>query len=346
MDSYILKEKDQHILRLIVEVYLKIGSPVSSSAIANKYESSISSATVRNIMAKLEEEGYLLQPHTSAGRIPTDKGLRFYVNTLFEEFYFPEKEVDLPESSFGIEKGDLNSMLFQVSSLLSEYSDNLGFVLSPRISQLNFKHIRFIKISEEKIMIIHITTFDLVLTEIAETKSYFTQVELDRASRYLNEKFCGKNLLYVRDFLTRELPLYRAQYEKSVRKLTSLLKAYIFQEENRNQLFLQGTAKLLDKPELFEMENLKTLFQNFEEKAKFTKLLSDFISLDRVKVIIGSEMNVPDISECSLFLSHYGYDTQILGSLGIIGPKRISYKHIIPLVDGVAKKLSETISTS
>ena len=136
------------------------------------------------------------------------------------------------------------------------------------------------------------------------------------------------------------------QYEKSVRKLTSLLKAYIFQEENQNQLFIQGTSKLLDKPDLFEMENLKALFQNFEEKAKLTKLLSDFISLDRVKVIIGSEMNVPDISECSLILSHYGYNRQVLGSLGIIGPKRISYKQIIPIVDSIAKKLSETISIS
>jgi len=346
LNSYVLTEKERQILRLAVEVYLNIGTPVSSRTIAEKYEFSISSATVRNITAKLENEGYLFQPHTSAGRIPTDKGLRFYVNTLFEEFYFPEKEVDFPAAQFGIEKGDLNSMLFQVSSLLSDYSDNLGFVLSPRISQLNFKHIRFIKISEEKIMIIHITTFDLVLTEIAETKSYFTQVELDRASRYLNENFRGKNLLFIRDFLTKELPKYRVQYEKSVRKLTSLLKAYIFQEENRNQLFIQGTAKLLDKPELFEMENLKALFQNFEEKAKLSKLLSDFISLDRVKVIIGSEMNVPDISECSLILSHYGYNRQILGSLGIIGPKRISYKHIIPIVDSIAKKLSETISIS
>jgi len=111
-----------------------------------------------------------------------------------------------------------------------------------------------------------------------------------------------------------------------------------------NRIFLQGTSKLLDKPEFLEVEKLKSLFQQFEEKAKLAKLISDFISLDKVKVLIGSELNIPDISDCSLVLSHYGYNRQVLGSLGIIGPKRIPYKKIIPLVDSVAKKLSQTIS--
>jgi heat-inducible transcriptional repressor len=124
------------------------------------------------------------------------------------------------------------------------------------------------------------------------------------------------------------------------------LKTYFLQEEKDNQIFLQGTSKLLEKPELFDMENLRTLFHRFEEKARLARLLSNVISLDRVKVLIGSEFSLPDISDCSLVLSHYGYDRQILGSLGIIGPKRIPYRRIIPLVDCVAKKLSETISFS
>ena len=111
-----------------------------------------------------------------------------------------------------------------------------------------------------------------------------------------------------------------------------------------NQIFLQGTSKLLEKPELFDMKHLNSLFKSFEEKAKLAKLLSDFISLDKVKVLIGSELDIPDVSECSLILSHYGYDHQVLGSLGIIGPKRIPYKKIIPLVESVAQQLSHTIS--
>ncbi len=346
MKKQLLREKDIQILDLIVENYLRVGKPISSGHISQILDRPISSATVRNIMAKLEKFGYLYQPHTSSGRVPTDKGLRLYVNHLFEEAIYPEKYVNFLTEEFYHKRGDFNSLLDSVSHLLSEYSDNLGFVLSPRVSRVNFRHIRFIKVSEEKIMVILITTFDLVLTEIVETKSYFTQVELDRASHYINENFRGKNLLFVRDVLTREIPVYRMRYENIVRNLISLLKTYFLYEEKNNQIFIQGTSKLLDRPELFDMASLKSLFQRFEEKARLAKLLSDVISLDRVKVLIGSELSLPDISDCSLILSHYGYDKQVLGSLGIIGPKRIPYRRIIPLVDFVAKKLSETISFS
>jgi len=342
----LLREKDKRIFNLIVESYLKVGKPISSSHISEKSSFAVSSATVRNVMAKLEEFGFLQQPHTSAGRIPTDKGLRFYVNSLLEEAILPEKQFMVPDADFSLQESDLNSLLSQVSRILAEFSDNLGFVLSPRISQLNFHHLRFIKISENKVMIILITSFNLVLTEIAQTETYFTQVELDKASEYINQSFAGKNLLFVRDYLLTELPKYRLKYEDIIRRIITLLRAYIHQEEKESRIFLEGTSKFLDKPEFFDPEKLKSLFQKFEEKAKLAKLLSDFISLDNVKVIIGSELDIADISDCSLVLSHYGYNSQVLGSLGIIGPKRIPYKKIIPLVDNIAKKLSQTISVN
>lgn len=338
-----LREKDKLILNLIIETYLKSGTLVSSGLIAQRSPQSVSPATVRNIMTKLEEHGYLYQPHTSAGRIPTDKGLRFYVKHLFDEALLPEKQVELPED-FPLEMSDFNSLLNRVSKMLAEHSDNLGFVLSPRISKINFRHIRFIKISEFKVIIILITTSNFVLNEIFQTNSYFTQLELDRASQYINQNFAGKNLFFIRDYLFKELPKFKLEYENIIDKLFNLLKTYIAQEEEENQIFLQGTPKLLEKNDLFETGKLKVLFQNFEEKAKLAKLLSDFISLDRVKVLIGSELNIPDITDCSLILSHYGYRSQILGSLGIIGPKRIPYKMIIPLVDSIANRLSQTIS--
>lgn len=338
-----LREKDKLILNLIIEYYLKTGKPISSGFIAQRSPLSVSPATVRNIMTKLEEHGFLFQQHTSSGRMPTDKGLRSYVNDLFEEVIFPEKQVELPED-FPIDLSDFDSFLSQISKVLAEHSDNLGFVLSPSMSKINFRHIRFIKISEFKFMIVLITTSDFVLNEIFQTNTYFTQSELDRASQYINQNFSGKNLYFIRDYLFKELPKFKLRYEDIIDKLINLLKAYISQEEEENQIFLQGTPKLLGKHDLFEMEKLKALFQSFEEKAKLAKLLSDFISLDRVKVLIGSELNIPDITDCSLILSHYGDRRQILGSLGIIGPKRIPYKKIIPLVDSVANRLSRTIS--
>jgi heat-inducible transcriptional repressor len=341
--KYILRDRDIRVLDHIIESYLQKGKPISSGTIAQKPQISVSPATIRNIMARLEEQGYLFQPYTSAGRIPTDKGLRLYVNKLFQEAFPSRASLEIPADDFRHEKGNFHSLLVQASRTLSQQSDNLGFVISPRISRIHFKYLRLIKISEEKVMIILVTTFNLVLTEVVETSSYFTQHELDSSSRFINEKFRGKNLLFVHDYLTKEVPSYRMKFEDLLLKLTALMKTY-FHKEEEHEIFLEGTSNLLEKPELFDMERLHSLFKNFEEKTRLTKLLSEFISLDRVKVLIGSEMNFPEIEDCSLILSHYGYDEQVLGSLGIIGPKRLPYKRIIPLVDSVAQKLSRTIS--
>jgi heat-inducible transcriptional repressor len=339
-----LREKDKAVLKTIVEHYLKIGKAISSGFLYQKKVLSDSPATIRNIMVKLEELGFLSQPHTSAGRIPTDRGLRFYVNSLLEEEPLSLDQMSLLTHDLSVKKGDLNSLLNQASRFLADQSDSLGFALSPRISKIYFHHVRFIKIAENKVMIILVTSFNLVLTEIVATETFLSQAELDRACQYINENFRGKHLVFVRDYLLGELPKYKFKFDQAFNKLMALIKDSINQEEQENPIILQGASKLIDKFGGFGVEKLKSLFQNFEEKAHLAKLLSDFISLDRVKVLIGSESNLPIISECSLILSHYGDTEQVLGSLGIIGPKRIPYVKIIPLVDNVAKKLSQTIS--
>ena len=344
MKSISLREKDTYILTKIVEHYLKTGKTVSSGLIAQNIDIRVSSATIRNIMAKLEKCGYLYQPHTSAGRIPTDKGLRFYVNRLFDDALPNKQLIDIETSDFDKGRGDFISLLNQVSMTLSEYSDNLGFVISPRISKINFRYVRLIKISEERVLIIQVSTNNLVLNEVVETKNYFTQNELDRASRFISENFAGKNLTFVRDYLIKDMPKYKIRFEDILQKTNDLLKSYFGQEEKGDNIIIRGTSKLLCKSDFFDMEGLRSLFNSFEEKSKLAKLLSDFISLDRVKVLIGEELKLPDVNDCSLILSHYGDNRQVLGSLGIIGPKRIPYKTIIPLVDYIAQKLSHTIS--
>jgi heat-inducible transcriptional repressor len=339
-----LREKDRVILKAIVELYLKVGKPVSSGLLFQKKVIADSSATIRNIMAKLEEMGWLSQPHASAGRIPTDKGLRFYVSSLLDAAPLALSQMNLLTHDLSVKKGDLNTLLHEASRILADQSDSLGFVLSPRISKIHFHHLRFIKIAENKVMIILVTTFNLVMTEIVTSEAFFNQAELDRASLFLNVNFRGKTLMEVRDCLFAELPKYKSKFEQAFNKLMGFLKDSVVQDERESSIILQGTAKLIDKFDAFGLDKLKSLFQNFEEKANLAKLLSDVISLDRVKVLIGSEANLPLISECSLVLSHYGEPSQVFGSVGIIGPKRIPYKKIIPLVDNVAKKLSQTIS--
>lgn len=325
---------------------MQTGRPVSSGYLAQRLNYQVSPATIRNVMAELEREGYLSQPHTSAGRIPTDEGLKFYVNSIMDEALVNVSDSFGPcPEDLALDSGEMDTVLLQVSQILANTSDNLAFVISPQISRVNFDQVRFIKLKDNKIMLVLLSTFNLVQTEIFETQMLFTQAELDRAAQYLNLNFRGKNLAYVRDYLFRELPKLKIKYEDLVEKMISLLKNYLAPEREKSKIFIQGTARLLEKVEFFDLQKLKSLFQNFEEKAQLAKLLSDLISLERVKVVIGSELNIPEITDCSLVLSHYGNRSQVLGSLGIIGPKRLPYEKIIPLVDKIARNLSWTIST-
>ena len=344
MEKSTLRDKDRKVLTLVVESYVRHGRPVSSGSICQTRRVPASSATLRNIMAKLEGLGFLAQPHTSAGRVPTDRGLRFYVSGLLGEKNLPGETVPVIQDEFPTRTADFDSLLIQACRTLADSSDNLGFVISPHIFRLPFEHLRFIKISDRRVLIILVTPFHMVLTETLESTVPLTQSELDRASQYVTQNFRGKTIRTVRDTLVRELPKYRIKYEDTLQKLLELLKSSGGQGEGENRIFLEGTSRLLGKAELFDMAKLRSLFRSFEEKAALVKLLSDFISLERVKVVIGSEANFPDVQDCSLVLSHYGYSNQVLGTLGIIGPKRIPYEKIIPLVDRMAKRVSRAIT--
>ncbi len=339
-----LRDKDRLVLRTIVEVYLRSGQAVSSGAVHGRRVSDDSPATIRNIMVRLEEMGFLSQPHASAGRVPTDQGLRFYVNALLEAGPRSLEDAGPAVEDLAGRPGDFASLLDGASRILADGSDSVGFVLSPRVSRINFQHLRFVKIGEAKVMVILVTTFNMVLTEIVQAQTYFTQAELDRASQYINEGFAGKSLTAVRDFLLRELPRAKSQFDQAYARLMSLLEASVAQEDSAPPLIVQGASRLVGKFEAAERGVLRELLRNFEEKAALARLLSDLIALDRVKVLIGDEANAPQISDCTLILSPYGDDSQVLGSLGIIGPKRLPYQKIIPLVDRVAAKLSRTIS--
>ncbi|HUM35045.1 MAG TPA: HTH domain-containing protein, partial [Candidatus Saccharicenans sp.] len=190
-----LENKEEVVLNAIVEVYLQTGKPVSSASLAQKLNNIISPATIRNVMAELEKEGYLYQPHTSAGRIPTDLGIKFYVNHLLDSTSHDRLgEVKITSDNLAVGSGELDRLLVQVSQVLADNSDNLAFVVSPHISQINFDQVKFIKLKDNNVMIVLLSTFNLIQTEIFTTRVMFTQNELDQAALYLNQHFMGKNL--------------------------------------------------------------------------------------------------------------------------------------------------------
>jgi len=339
-----LRDKDKKVLELVVESYIRSGRPVSSGAISQARRVSASPATLRNIMAKLEALGLLAQPHTSAGRVPTDKGLRSYVSSLLAAKPLAAERLPLIQEGFPQRTSDFDSLLLQACRILADSSDSLGFVISPHIFRLPFEHVRFIKISDRRVLAIVVTPFHMALTETLESPLALAQAELDRASQFINQSFPGRTILAVRDALLRDLPKHRLKDEDSLAKLLDLVKGSIDRGAGEHRIFLQGTSRLLGKAELFDRARLRSLFEKFEEKAALVRLLSDFVSLDRVKVLIGAEANFPNAEDCALVLSHYGYSNQVLGTLGIIGPKRIAYERIIPLVDRMAKRVSMAIT--
>lgn len=338
-----LRDKDRKVLNLVVEGFVRHGRPVSSGSVSQTRRVAASPATLRNIMAKLEALGYLAQPHTSAGRVPTDKGLRHYVAAVLAEKAMPDDGPPLIQEEFPHGTADLDSLLLQACRILADSSDALGFVISPRIFRLPFEHLRFVKISDRRVLVILVTPFHMVLTEALECSAPLSQADLDRASQYVSQSFRGKTILAVQEALVRELAKHRVRSEDLLDKLLGLLKSAI-DKEGEERLFLEGTSRLLGKGGLSDVSKLRQLFRSFEEKAALVRLLSDFISLDRVKVLIGSEANFPNVEDCSLVLSHYGYSNQVLGTLGVIGPKRIPYERIIPLVDRMAKRVSLAIT--
>lgn len=342
----VLSERDGKILDFIVSSYLRDGLPVSSKAISCSGCVPDSSATIRNVMVRLEDNGYLSQPHTSSGRVPTDKGLRHYVNDILpaDEKFRDRENTPIFQETVSSRRWDFSSLLNQASRVLADSSANLGFVISPHISAVQFQAVRFVKISDEKVLIIVVTPFNMVLTESVQTGMALSQQDLDRAAYFINENFRGRSLESVRDALIKEMPRYRSRFEDMINKLMGIIRASVVYDESENRLYLQGAASLLENADRFDWNKLMFLFRSIEERARLVKLLSDLISLDGVRVLIGSEVDIPDIQDCSLVLSHYGYGNQVLGSLGIIGPKRIAYDRIIPLVDRVARRLSHAIT--
>lgn len=341
-----LREKDKKVLHLVVESFVRHGRPVSSGALSVDRRIAASPATLRNIMAKLEALGFLAQPHASSGRVPTDKGLRYYVGRLLDAKALPEERIPVIQEGFPQRTSDFDSLLLQACRALADSSDNLGFVISPHIFRLPFERLRLVKISDRRVLAIVVTPFHMVLTETLESSVPMNQADLDRASQTISHSFPGRTILDVRDALLRDLPQHRMKYEDSLAKLLDLLRGSIDKGAGSDRILLQGTSRLLGRAELSDVARLRALFRSFEEKAALVRLLSDFVSLDRVKVLIGAEANFPDVEDCSLVLSHYGYSNQVLGTLGIIGPKRIPYERIIPLVDRMAKRVSMAITVS
>src|SRR5262245_25144486 len=343
-DSRPLDERPREILKLIIRSYVTSGEPVGSRTLAKSMDWKFSPATIRNIMADLEEEGYLAQPHTSAGRIPAEKGYRFYVDHLADSGKLTKAD-ERYISRMLAESETPEDVMSRACVVLSTISKNVGIVIAPPIAATVLKHIEFVDLTDGKILVIFVSTTGLLQRKLIRVADRYTQEELDKAGRYLVEKFSGKTLTEIRNELLRMMQAERSLFDR----MLSLLQNWsdtLAEEATPDSIYLQGTSNIISQPEFADVERMRMLFQMFEEKSRLVKILNECIAstpLDGVKIAIGSELGVPGMRDFTFITSSYASNDHTSGFLGIIGPTRMEYERGISIVAYLGRLVGEMI---
>jgi heat-inducible transcriptional repressor len=344
-DARPLDERTRGILRLIIRSYVTSGDPVGSRTLAKSMEWRLSPATIRNIMSDLEDDGYLEQPHTSAGRIPSEKGYRFYVDNLADSSKVSKSD-ERYISRILAESESPEDVMSRASMLLSTISRNVGIVVAPPIAATVLKHIEFVDLSDGKILVVFVSKSGLLQRKLIRVGDRYTQDELDKAGRYLVEKFSGKTLTEIRNELLHMMQVERTLFDG----MLSLLQTWgesLGDESTAESIYLQGTANIINQPEFADVERMRMLFHMFEEKGRLVKILNECISSnppEGVKIAIGSELGVPNMRDFTLITSSYASDDHMTGFLGIIGPTRMEYERGISIVGYLGRLIGEMIN--
>ncbi len=332
-----LPERDREVLHAVISEYILSAIAVGSRTIAKKYLSDISPATIRNVMADLEESGYLAQPHTSAGRVPTEKGFRLYLDTLFERTALTSAEQEAIKNRSEETAGNQSEFLREVSRLLSFFSHNIGIVLAPRFKDALFKQIRFIRLNAQTILGIFISDLGIIHNRMLRLEKEISQSDCDRMSNYLNQTLQGLPLKEVRTKIIDQMRMEKNLYDQLLREALKLGQK-ILEEKSEGEIYVEDQTHILEQPEFSQnVEKMKEIFHAFEEKGLLVKLLDQSISGENAQILLGSEANIGGMS---LVIAPYRASEQVTGTLGVIGPLRMNYSKVVPLVEYTARVMS------
>ena len=337
-----LSERMRLILQVVIEDYILSAEPVGSRTIAEKSNLHLSPASIRTTMSELEALGLLYQPHISAGRIPTEKGFRFYVDSILNFHELSDQEQIEIRSCYSIHEMEGSDLFRETSRILSSSSHCLGIVWAPRMSSVVLQHTEFVKFRKHLLLVILVSITGLVYHRIIEMEEDFSQSELDHLSNYLNSFLAGLTLSQVREKLVEQMRVEKGTYDRMLEQALRLGEK-AFSSIDETDVFIEGKTNILHEPEFRTIPNMVDLFKAFEEKATMVRLLDQFMDPKGVQIAIGSESQVQEMETCSLVTSTYGCGGRVWGALGVIGPRRMNYSKIIPLVDYSAKVLTEIL---
>ncbi|MEK7842488.1 MAG: heat-inducible transcriptional repressor HrcA [Deltaproteobacteria bacterium] len=336
----------KNILQTVIIQYIYAGEPVGSGMVSKRHIPRLSPATIRNIMSEMEEMGYLMQPHASAGRIPTDKGFRFYVDSILKIKELPQAEREKIKSRCQ-RSHEIENIMSDASSILSSLSNCMGVVLAPKFDNVFIKHIEFIRLGRTQVMMLLVSNSAIVQNYIVRIEEDLKQHDLERMSAYLNGIAMGLTLRKLKKKIIEEMRKEKTLYDRLMAKALKLSKAALDEGKNKNagNIYVEGKANIFDQPEFIEdAEKMKLLFKTFEEKSVLVKILDKAMDANGVQIFIGPESGFDEIRECSVVTAPYSNNGNILGTLGIIGPMRMNYSRVIPLVNYTADLLSDIMA--
>lgn len=349
--------RSQAVLAAIIKEHLVTGEAVGSRVLSERFSHGHgwSSATIRNVMADLEEAGLVEQPHTSAGRVPTDKGYRYYVDHLIGENKLSRADLNAIDRVFPTLNADSvepERLMEQASRALSELSENVGIVISPSLATNQLKHIEFLQLSPKRILVVLVTGTNNVHNKIIRVDENLTQDELERTARYLNSEFAGKSLIAIRAEILELMREEKALYDRLLRNAVLLCDVSLRDEDaGAGEVYVEGASNMLAKPDFADIDRMRELFRTFEEKSRLIKILNECVSSDQfaasddVHVIIGREHPTSSMQNCTLITAPYRLgSSETAGTIGVVGPMRIEYSRVMAMVNYMARLIERRLS--
>ncbi len=334
-----LSDRAQTLLKVLVERYIVDGQPVGSRALSKFSGMELSPASIRNVMADLEEMGYIASPHTSAGRVPTPKGYRIFVDTLLT--IKPLQQLEHDQLQEQIRPSDPRQLVTAASQLLSDLTHFAGIVMTPRSKSAGLKHVEFMQLSEKRVLLIIVSTDGDVQNRIIFTDKAYTPGQLTETANYINQHYAG----YEFDQLREKVQFELGQLHRDISTMMAAVVEARGQAAGDSGMVLSGERNLLDASDIASnMESLRKLFNLFDRKTQLVELLDISQRAEGVKIFIGGESDLVPLDECSVVTAPYEVDGVVVGTVGVIGPTRMAYERVIPIVDVTAKLLSSALS--
>jgi heat-inducible transcriptional repressor len=339
----VLDVRSRAILKEIIRVHVDTGRPVSSRTLFKCDRFALSPASIRNIMADLTDGGYLAQPHTSAGRVPTDRAYRLYIDELMRQRRVADDVREQVDSDLDLAGGDVSHLFTVASRLLSQLSGEVGFVVAPDALHTVVKSLRFLAVAPGKILVVQVNDPDVVISRVLETDVTYTTAELDSLSERLTREYSGLTLHEVRRRLVAAMASERAEADRIIDRAAALASRAFEKKDAEESLFFDGTARLLEKPEFSDVFSLKRIFQAFDEKARVLDLVSRYLDSPGTSVVLGSEDDHAVDPRLSAVLTSYRTGETLTGMLGVIGPARREYTRVIPVVELLGRAVSDRL---